>query len=113
MTFKEYYIKRNNLEEGLIDVIQMGLDIAGLEPTIGSGADAANVIISGLRAAMAKERDERKKHIMNAAISAVSILPLGDVAKIFKGWVRKPVVKGLKALRKSAKLAKKPSRFRD
>jgi hypothetical protein len=79
--FEEYY----RLEEGInMDTVQTALDIAGIEPTIGTAADIANTVISGLRAALAKTSDERKKHILNAGISAVSILPFGDIFKILK-----------------------------
>jgi len=72
------------LTEGLIDKLQAALDVAGLEPTIGTGADAVNTAISALRAIAAKEPDDRNKHIINAGISAISLIPFGDVAKMLK-----------------------------
>ena len=88
-TFKEFYsvprpptdqVKKSNL----LDTIQMALDVAGFEPTIGTSADAANVVISGLRAAVAKETNEKKKHLINAGISAISLIPFADLIKVIK-----------------------------
>lgn len=88
-TFKEFYsvprlltdqVKKSNL----LDTIQIALDVAGFEPTIGTSADAANVVISGLRAAVAKETDEKKKHLINAGISAISLIPFADLIKAIK-----------------------------
>jgi hypothetical protein len=70
--------------QDLVNILQTALDIAGLEPTIGTGADALNSIISGLRAASSKTSDEKNKHLINAGISAISMIPLGDVAKFLK-----------------------------
>jgi hypothetical protein len=109
ITFKEYYQVNEQVN---LDTIQSALDIAGLEPTIGTGADIANTIISGLRAAFSKNSDERKKHILNAAISGVSILPFGDIVKLLKLRKSKKVAKlavkgarGLKTLTKSKQSA--------
>ena len=69
------------------DKLQLGLDVAGIEPTVGTIADGANVVISvvrGLNAAYEGERDQTKRHAINAAISAVSLIPFGDVAKLLK-----------------------------
>ena len=71
-------------ESNAIDKLQGALDIIGFEPTLGTAADATNTVISGLRAALAKEPDERKRHIINAGISAVSLLPFADVIKVLK-----------------------------
>jgi len=87
-TFKQYLEEKNKLDQ-----IQAALDIAGFEPTVGTAADATNTIISGLRAALAKEPDERKKHIINAGISAVSVIPFADVIKILKLRKHKPIAK--------------------
>ncbi len=92
------------------DIVQGALDIAGLEPTIGTAADATNAIISTLRAAIAKETDTRKKHLLNAGISAVSMLPFGDVAKLAKlRSIRKPLTKGLKSVKAYVKTQKTPA----
>jgi GH24 family phage-related lysozyme (muramidase) len=93
----------------VFDGVQHALDVVGLEPTIGSVADGSNAIISLLRSALEKEKNEKKKHLLNAAISAVSIIPFGDLAKIIKlRSVRKPTVKLLKFIKKYLK-SQKPS----
>jgi len=93
----------------VVDGIQYALDVVGLEPTVGSFADGANVVISLLRSALEKETDEKKKHLLNAAISAVSIVPFGDLAKIIKLRVlRKPAVKLLRFIKNILK-SKNPS----
>ena len=84
----------------VVDGIQYALDVVGLEPSVGSFADGANVVISLLRSALEKETDEKKKHLLNAAISVVSIVPFGDLAKIIKLRVlRKPAVKLLRFIK--------------
>lgn len=94
------------VEEGLMDTIksaapkalnllQSALDIAGVEPTVGTGADAANGVISLLRAAFSKEPDQRKKFLLKAAISAVSMIPGADLVKLLKARkLTKPLAKG-------------------
>lgn len=90
-----------------VDGIQLALDLVGLEPTFGTAADASNAVISLLRAALAKETDDKKKHLLNAAISSVSMIPFGDFAKLIKlRWLRKPTVKLLKFIKKYLKGAK-------
>lgn len=69
---------------GKLDAIQAALDVAGFEPTVGTGADAINTVISGLRAAASKTSDQRKKHLINAGISAISLIPFADVIKLLK-----------------------------
>jgi GH24 family phage-related lysozyme (muramidase) len=97
---RELESKYKNFND-VIDGIQYALDIAGLEPTFGTAADATNVVISLLRAALAKEKNESKKHLLNSAISAVSIIPFGDLAKLIKiRLIRKPAVKLLKFAKK-------------
>jgi len=90
-----YYTKLKKIEEGMLslDTIQAALDVAGIEPTYGTAADAANTVISGLRAALSKEPDVRKKHIINAGISAISMIPFADVIKLLKLRKAKPVAK--------------------
>ena len=92
MTFKEYYIIR----EGWLDKLQLALDVIGFEPTVGTAADAANSVISALRSAAAiarKDGDSAKQHAIDAGISAISMIPFGDVAKIAKlRKYRKPAV---------------------
>lgn len=104
ITFKQYYQVNEQIN---LDTIQSALDIAGLEPTIGTGADIANTIISGLRAAFSKTSDERKKHILNAAISGVSILPFGDIMKLLKlrksKKVSKLAIRGARGLKSMGK----------
>lgn len=76
-----------------IDKLQLALDVAWFEPTYGTIADIINIVISTFRSLLATEKDERKRHIINAGISAISIIPFADVIKILK-------------LRKSPKVAK-------
>ena len=100
-------------ESNAIDKLQGALDIIGFEPTLGTAADASNTVISGLRAALAKEPDERKRHIINAGISAVSLLPFADVIKVLKlrksnlgRAVAKKGIEGTRAAREYAKAQK-------
>jgi hypothetical protein len=76
-----------------IDKLQLALDVIWFEPTYGTIADIVNTVISLFRSALATESDERKRHIINAWISAISIIPFADVIKLLK-------------LRKSPKVAK-------
>ena len=97
--------------EAAIDKLQGALDIAGVEPTVGTFADAGNSVISLLRAALAKEKDQKKKHMINAGISAVSLIPGADIIKALKlkklgKAPTKAVIGGLKAGREAAKQAK-------
>ena len=92
-----------------LNVVQTALDVAGLEPTIGAFADGSNAVISALRAALSKEKDERNKHLINAGISTLSIIPFADVLKIFK--IRKLgvpatklAIKGIRAGKVAARL---------
>lgn len=93
-----------------IDKLQLALDWVWLEQTIGTAADVTNTIISALRALLATESDERKKHILNMGISAVSILPAGDVAKALKlrkyPKLLKGYIKWVRWVRKAAKTKK-------
>jgi hypothetical protein len=98
--------------QDLLNTLQTALDIAGLEPTIGTGADALNSIISGFRAAQSKTSDEKKKHLINAGISAISMIPFADVVKLLKNKpARKLAVKGARMIKNSVKAAKTPQRF--
>ena len=99
------------VEEGFtktLNVVQTALDVAGLEPTIGAFADGTNAVISTLRAAAAKEKDDRKKHLINTGISTLSIIPFADVLKIFKirklgAPATKAAIKGIRAGKVAAK----------
>ena len=55
---------------------------------------------------MAKENDDRKRHLINAGISSLSMIPFGDVLKILKiRKLGKPATKmAIKGIR-SGKLA--------
>jgi hypothetical protein len=78
-----------------LNLLQAALDVAGVEPTVGTAADVGNGLISLLRSAATKEPDQRKKHLLNAAISAVSIIPGADVVKLLKARkLTKPLAKG-------------------
>lgn len=99
-------------ESNAIDKLQGALDAIGFIPGMGAGevADASNTVISGLRAALAKEPDERKRHIINAGISAVSLLPFADVIKVLKlrklgGLGRTAAKTGIKGARAARKYA--------
>jgi hypothetical protein len=113
LSFEDYYFLTENATT--VDKIQAALDVAGFEPTIGTAADATNTVISGLRAALSKESDERKKHIINAGISAVSMIPFADVIKILKLRKFKPLarlaIKGAKNLKNTAQTIKMSDRF--
>lgn len=82
----------------------MALDVAGIEPTIGTGADAVNVVISLLRAAKDKEPNDRNKHLIDAGISAVSLVPFGDVVKLIKlRKLRRPAAKIARGIKTGSK----------
>ncbi len=85
-----------------IDNLQTALDVIGLDPFMGVGpaADTVNVVISSLRSGLAlakKENDIAKEHIINAGISAISLIPFADVIKLLKfrklGKLAKPATK--------------------
>jgi len=103
MTFKEYYI----IKEGWLDKLQVALDVIGFEPTVGTAADASNSVISALRSAAAiarKDGDTAKQHAIDAGISAISMIPFGDVAKIAKlRKFRKPAVKAARLAKDAGK----------
>ena len=97
--------------EAAIDKLQGALDVAGLEPTVGTVADAGNSVISLLRAAIAKEKDQKKKHLLNAGISAVSLIPGADIIKALKlrkasKPLTKTAIKGIRAGQQAAKQTK-------
>ena len=106
-TFKEYYIEE---ESSKLDKLQLALDVAGIEPTVGTVADGANAIISALRLASAaarRDKDAAKEHAINMGISAVSLIPFGDVVKLAKlRKLRKPLVKGAKKIKQAGVAAK-------
>ena len=106
-TFKEYYIEE---ESSKLDKLQLALDVAGIEPTVGTVADGTNAIISALRLASAaarKDKDAAKEHAINAGISAVSLIPFGDIVKLAKlRKLRKPLVKGAKQVKQAGLAAK-------
>lgn len=87
-TFKQYLEEQNK-----IDDLQLALDVAGFDPGLGTVADITNAVISSFRAAIARETDERKRHILNAGISAASILPAMDILKLIKYKKVAPSVK--------------------
>jgi hypothetical protein len=85
-----------------VDNLQTALDVLGLDPILGVGpaADTVNVVISALRSGLAlakKENDIAKEHIVNAGISAISLIPFADVIKILKfrklGKLARPATK--------------------
>lgn len=66
-----------------LDTLNTVLDAAGVADPSGI-ADGTNAVIHLLRAAAAKEPDFRNRQIMNALMSAVSIIPFADLAKLLK-----------------------------
>jgi len=92
-----------------IDKLQAALDIAGFEPTVGTGADAANAAISALRmgkAAIAGKGDKATEHALNAGISAISMIPFADVIKVLKlRKLGKPAVQRATAAARRVKIA--------
>lgn len=79
-----------------IDAFQAALDVVGLEPTRWSIADWTNALIYLFRSAKAKYQgngEKSKAHLIDAWISAISLIPFADVIKLLR-------------LRKYPKLAK-------
>jgi hypothetical protein len=114
----DYYTKLAKVVESTqqaINALQAALDIIGFEPTVGTFADGANVIISGLRAGLSKTTDERKKHIINAGISAISLIPFADIIKVLKLRKAKPIaraaVAGARQIKKFGKTTQASNRF--
>lgn len=99
-------------KKNALDAVQTALDVIGFEPTVGTVADTTNSLISLMRAALSKESDQRKKHLINAGISAVSTVPFSDVAKLFKYRpARKIAVQGARGLQGYAQQQKLSGRF--
>lgn len=69
--------------ETALDTINTVLDGVGIADPSGI-ADGVNTILYALRAATAKTPDVRNKNLYNALISAVSVIPFGDLAKLLK-----------------------------
>lgn len=83
-----------------LDILQLALDVAGIPPSIGTPVNAANTAISLLRAASDKEKDEEKKHLIDAGLNAVSMIPFGSVVKLVKlRALRKPAVAVARAIK--------------
>jgi hypothetical protein len=95
------------VKEGWLDKLQVALDVIGFEPTVGTAADAANSVISALRSAAAiarRDGDSAKQHAIDAGISAISMIPFGDVAKIAKlRKLRKPAVTAARLAKNAGK----------
>ena len=91
-----------------LDALQMSLDVAGLEPTIGTVADIANVAIYGGRAVA--EPGQARSHLTNALISLVSVIPFADVVKLLKarGYrkLAKRAIQTSRGIKTGANLAK-------
>lgn len=107
MTSKELQLLSESYDrvviESKLDQLQTVLDAIGLEPTVGTGADIANAIISGARAI--GDKDKRKEHLANMAISLVSTIPFADVVKLAKKPYRNAILKGAKAVKNIGKEA--------
>ena len=95
------------VKEGWLDKLQAALDVIGFEPTVGTVADASNSVISALRSAAAiarRDGDTAKQHAIDAGISAISMIPFGDVAKIAKlRKFRKPAVTAARLAKNAGK----------
>jgi len=95
------------VKEGWLDKLQLALDVIGFEPTVGTVADASNAVISALRSAAAivrRDGDTAKQHAIDAGISAISMIPFGDIAKIAKlRKFRKPAVKAARLAKDAGK----------
>ena len=96
-----------------IDALQTALDVAWFEPTYGSFADLANAIIYAFRSAKSVLKGEwksAKEHILDAGISAISIIPFADVIKILKlrkvPKLAKTAIKGARRAKTYAKTQK-------
>ena len=94
-----------------MDQLQAALDLIGFEPTVGTAADVINTLISAFRAALSKEPDERTKHIINAGISAISLIPFADVLKLIKLRKNKPAVRGARMIKSYGKTRQSSNRF--
>jgi len=81
-----------------LNTLQLALDVAGIipEPFTEITANSVNTVISLLRAAAAKTPNKRKKHIINAGLSAIAIIPMAGVIKVLK--LRKAPVLAKKAI---------------
>lgn len=91
----------------ILDTIQSMLDIAGIEPSVGTIADLSNVVISLIRAAKDTNKDERKSHLFDATISAISTIPMADFVKLLKiRKYRKLAAKGARALKLGSHIPK-------
>lgn len=83
-----------------LDALQLALDIAGIPPSIGTPVNGANTTISLLRAASDKEPDARKKHLIDAGLNAVSMIPFASVVKLVKlRALRKPAVMAARSIK--------------
>lgn len=92
MRFKEYFnecelyeAQGQNVEYGL-EALKLALDTWGLEPTTGWIGDASSGTIS-LGQAIYKGlagKPGAANHMTDAAISAISIVPFGDIVKLLK-----------------------------
>lgn len=109
---KDIY-KDNKEKLSALGALQAGLDIAGFEPTIGSFADGANAIIYAMRstkALLTGEWKQAKEHMLDAGISAVSLIPFADVIKILRlrkiPKVATTGIKGARSLKNYAKTEK-------
>jgi|19_taG_2_1085344.scaffolds.fasta_scaffold02526_2 hypothetical protein len=104
---KQILEARRLYQEGWLDKLQLALDVIGFEPTVGTAADASNAVISALRAGSAAARgkgDLAKQHTIDAGISAISMVPFGDVVKIFKlRKARRVAMKGARAAKAQGK----------
>lgn len=96
-----------------IDSFQAALDLAWFEPTYGSFADLVNAILYTFRSAKAGLKGEwklAKDHILDAGISAISLIPFADVIKILRlrkvPKLAKTAIKGARSAKAYAKKQK-------
>lgn len=107
ITFEQYICEKEEKSSAL-DKLQTVLDVVGVEPTVGTVADVSNILISTLRAFAEKEPDKKKKHLINGAISLVSVIPGADLVKLLKARkLRKLAVPVVRSAKKTAGIYKK------
>lgn len=114
-TLEEIKEKYHNDPEKLqaIDALQAALDVVGFEPTYGTFADAGNALIYLFRTVKAGLKGEwalAKQHVLDAGISAISIVPFADVIKILRlrkvPKLAKAAIKGARGAKSYAKKEK-------
>ncbi len=86
VTTAQVSVETSDVPAAIADLTQMGIDLVGIVDPTGI-ADGANAVISLGRAGLAiwtGNGGEALGHLGNGALSAISVLPLGDLAKAGK-----------------------------